>query len=104
MNMDDNKRRSGGLIRQEHDRGLPVQGYRPQNQRNVDLVKMRKSIWRNVASAVVFCCGRGLTELSKRWHAIGRLGWTGGFHGNQASCQAERVSCLSNCRIIRWLI
>lgn len=55
----------------KHD-GLPVSGYRPQNQRNVDLVNENKHLEELVLQQLDLLAE--VDGIDKRWLAIGRTG------------------------------
>lgn len=57
-------------------RGLPVAGYRPQNQVNIDLVNSNKIAEENILRILDLMA---TMEVDKRWLAIGRTAIEQGF-------------------------
>lgn len=72
-------------------KGLPVPGYRPQSQANVDLVKKFKETEEKILRALDEL--NSLQEIDKRWLAIGRTSLEQAFMAiNRSIFKPTRVS------------
>lgn len=67
--MDDVKRAEAAVRLAEHD-GLPVAGYRPQGQQNIDIVNENKRLEERVLLQLDAL--KLLPDVDQRWLAIGR--------------------------------
>ncbi len=87
--MDDQKRAEAAVNLTKHD-GLPVAGYRPQNQRNVDLVNENKTLEERVLLQLDFLAT--FDDVDKRWLAVGRTQLEQAFMAiNRSVFKPERV-------------
>ncbi len=78
------------MLNEQHQ-GLPVPGYRPQNDEAVKLVRLNKEEEERVLRILDDLAKR--PDIDKRWLAIGRIAIENGFMAvNRAVFQPERVS------------
>ena len=75
----------------EDHKPLPVDGYKPQSQNNVDFVNNNKRVEEEVLRALDFY--KGLPDIDQRWLAIGRTGVEQAFMAiNRAIFKPGRVA------------